>query len=79
MQQVHHKVKTPITSIWQFMLIPYEKDVEPAPVARSTCWGLRIALFVETSNADQPHERYIYNNTHWQKGILLAAQYQWFV
>ena len=26
------------------------------------CIGFRIALFVETSNADQPHERFIYND-----------------
>ena len=29
-----------------------KKAWEPVPVARLTLWGLRIALFVETSNAD---------------------------
>ena len=41
--------------------------------------GLRIAQSVETSNADQPHERYVYNNTHWQKDTPLAVLYQWSV
>lgn len=57
----HRKVKAPITSIIHLYIYPIQKkNVEPAPVARSTYLGSRIALSVETSNADQPHEMYIY-------------------
>jgi len=43
------------------LIIIYKKDVEPVPVTRSTFRGLRIAQFVETSNAEAPR-RYVYNN-----------------
>lgn len=38
--------------------------------------GSRIALPVETSNADQPHEMYIYSNTRWRLGTIVAVHHQ---
>ena len=38
--------------------------------------GLRIAQSVETSNADQPHERFIYNDARWRLGTIVAVHHQ---
>ena len=35
-----------------------------SPVARSTCWGLRIAQFVETSNDESPTKNEYSGNPH---------------
>ena len=53
---------------------PIKKVVELHPIARSTHWGLRIALSVETSNVEKPHEMHIYND-HQEQDTTIAVSY----